>query len=112
MMVKRTIVLPLDDNEGLPLARQIDQAEAVILGLAGGYSRHDSSGVWLDVGGDRYSDRSITLTVVSTDQVDAAIVAALPGLAALLRQRSLYSDATAVTVAFVAPAAVTAAQAS
>lgn len=111
-MVKRTIVLPLEDNGGISLRPQLDQARASILAIAGGYSEHDSSGVWVDSGGHRFVDRSTTLTVVSDPATDARILATLPTLAALLRQEALYTDATAADVAFVAPAAAVAAAAA
>lgn len=111
-MIKRTIVLPLEDNRGIPLDQEIEQAENLILKEAGGYTAVNSYGEWIGADGVRFQDRSRTLTVVSDAGTDEALEALLPRLAALLRQEALYSDTVTADASFVAAGTAVAAPAA
>lgn len=100
--VRRSIVVPLEDNDGVSLATEAKQFEALLLQVAGGFSRADSSGVWIE-DGQTYEDKSTTYSVTVSPVQNAAIVAALPAFTSLLRQLALYTEASTVDVSFISP---------
>jgi hypothetical protein len=97
-MVKRTIVVPITDNDGQPLTAEIARIQAELLSLIGGFSVVGSAGVWRSSDSAVYRDRSVTFTVVTDETTDAELVAQLPEWADRLRQVVLYTDRAIVEV--------------
>ena len=100
-MIKRSIVIPIADNDGRPLTAEIAAIEAELLGLIDGYSVFGSAGVWRSSDRAIYRDRSVTFIVVADEATDAELVARLPEWAERLRQVVLYTDRVVVEVGLV-----------
>lgn len=102
-MIKRTIVLPVLDNDGKPLAKELEAAEAMFLEIVGGYTCADATGSWRDPKtGITYTEANQTYTIVSDEWEDQAVQAIIPKLAEALRQVTIYTESTIVDVSFVA----------
>lgn len=100
-MIERTIVLPVRDNDGRSLAREVASVKSELLAIAGGYSESKQSGAWRDEDGTVYRDQSWRVTTTVDEQQDKAIVARLPEWCERLRQICLYTHTTPVESAFV-----------
>lgn len=100
-MVERTLILPLRDNDGRSLAREVASIKSELLAIAGGYSEVRHHGAWRDEDGTVYRDTSWRVTTTVDEQQDKAIVARLPEWCERLRQICLYTHATTVDSEFV-----------
>lgn len=60
------IILPAQDNQGNPMTNQIMIIEAMLLGFFGGFTYHESVGMWRDPKTNLvYSDRGRTYVIAS-----------------------------------------------
>ena len=103
-MVKRTVVLPIRDNDGRRLTAELAECERELLRVAGGFTKTASSGAWVGAGGRTYRDRSRQYSIVLDPGSDAELVAMLPDWARRLRQEAIYTDRAIVDVEFMGPA--------
>lgn len=99
-MTKRTIILPRTDNDGRPLTAELAAVESELLTIAGGFTKLPATGEWSD-GGHVYHDRNFAYWATVDDAQDVRIMAAMPAWCQALRQVSLYTDASPVSVSFV-----------
>lgn len=98
--IERVIVLPVQDNEGKSLSREIRTIKLALLNGVGGLSEVRQTGFWVD-GGKVYRDVSLRVSVAVTPEQDAWIVSMLPIWCERLRQICLFTQRQAVEIAFV-----------
>lgn len=99
-MQEVTIVLPVCDNTGKSLDKEIARILKLVLTVAGGYSTSKQTGAWLD-NGKVYHDEAIRMvTVVETDKVcrlrTIAVMAKL-----IMRQEAVFFQVRTVDVEFI-----------
>lgn len=102
--IERTIVLPIQDNDGHSNRKAIDAIHAEVLAIAGGYSELPQTGVWLDDQGQACHDDSLRLTTTVDASQDRRIAARLPVWCAWLRQQCLYTHTVRIAADFILPA--------
>lgn len=102
MQFERVIVLPIKDNDGVSLRREIASVKEALLNGVGGFSETRQSGVWVD-NGKVYRDVSLRLSLAVTPEQDSWIRDMLPIWCERLRQLCLYTSRQVVEVDFVAP---------
>jgi hypothetical protein len=98
-MTKRTVIVPITDNDGRSLAPEIANIEIELLRLVGGFSVNASAGVWSSPDGTTYRDQNLTYVVVGDEVTDARLTDRLHEWAIWLRQEVLYTDSSVVEVA-------------
>jgi hypothetical protein len=100
-MLSRVVVLPVKDNNGVSLRKEIDQIRLEVLDIAGGYSESYIRGAWRDEDGNRYFDTSVKLEIAVDEGVDVKLVERLPYWTALMRQMALYTYAQEIQPQFI-----------
>ena len=87
MQTKISITLPLRDNRGRSLRRQVASIKEELLSIAGGVSVYRVRGAWRADHGRVYRDTSDVAYTIVDDALAAKILADLvPAWAGLLRQ--------------------------
>lgn len=95
-----TIILPVQDNDGVDLSEEIELVKEQVRIIAGGYSILAQSGEW-EEDGKVYKDESLRLVTVveKNEQVEAlrdmAIIAC-----SLMRQQAMFFQERVVKVEF------------
>lgn len=104
MKTKLTITLPLLDNDGLSLHKEVKTIKEKLLDMAGGMSEHRSRGAWKSENGKVYRDTSdVVSTIIEPELALAILQHYTPTWCTLLRQECLLVERVNVEVSFVEP---------
>lgn len=98
--VEVTVVLPLTDNDGVPLTNEVAQVKYEVLSITGGYSASEQEGAWED-DGIVYTDLSERIVTIANPEQASRLREAAPRWKALLRQQALFYQTRAVDVEFI-----------
>lgn len=99
--VKRSIVLPLYDNDGATLRVVHQELQDALARIAGGYSATSQTGTWRNENGRTFSEPSQLYTVVCTPEQDIEIVKLLPSFTIQARQEALLTYASTIDATFI-----------
>lgn len=100
-MQKRTIIVPLADNQGVSLASEHKNIAASLLKLAGGFSVHTQDGWWLADSGQAVHDESLVYTTLCDEATDQLIMDKLPEWCEATRQDCILTDVQSVQAEFI-----------